>query len=402
MEYSYVGYTEDKGIIKGRLSAANEKAAEDMLANIGYRVLSLKPITPFAPNMGTFLQPKVKPTELMTFSRQLALLVESGVSLVQGLELLQSQTSDKQLKKVLIEVVSAIRGGSSLSAAMARHPNVFSTIYYRMIGVGEHTGALEGILRSLADYIERQTTTRNKLKAALTYPAIVVSLAIVIVIMMVTFVLPPLVNLITALGSELPVTTKMLLAAVNYATKYGLYTLVGLLGVGLVVYLATHTTRGRYYWDLLMLKLPMLGRVLLLSELARDCRNIALLFKAGLPLPEIMTLTGQASGNMVVARALGEVEGGMLRGEGLSGPMRKRPIFLPMMVEMTKVGEETGGLDTTLVTVAETFEVEVDRRVQALLSMLEPAMTIALGIGVAFVALSLFMPLYGSLARIGG
>ncbi|MBM3173490.1 MAG: type II secretion system F family protein, partial [Chloroflexi bacterium] len=386
MEYSYVGYTEDKGIIKGRLSAASERLAEDTLANIGYRVLSLKPITPFAPNLGTFLQPQVKTAELMTFSRQLALLVESGVGLVHALELLQSQTSDKQLKKVLIEVVSALRGGSSLSAAMSKHPNVFSTIFHRMIGVGEHTGSLEGILRSLADYIERQTTTRNKLKAALTYPAIVVSLAVVIVIMMVTFVLPPLVNLVASLGGELPVTTKMLLAAVNYASKYGLYTLVGLFGVGLVVYLATRTTRGRYYLDMLLLKLPILGRVLLLSELARDCRNIALLFKAGLPLPEIMTLTGQASGNMVVTRALSAVEGDMIKGEGLAGPMRKRPIFLPMMVEMTKVGEETGALDSTLVTVAETFEVEVDRRVQALLSMLEPAMTIALGIGVAFVA----------------
>jgi type IV pilus assembly protein PilC len=210
-----------------------------------------------------------------------------------------------------------------------------------------------------------------------------------------------MVNLISGLGGEMPLPTKMLLAIVAYSNKYGLYTLVGFLGVGLVAYLARRTTRGHYYWDSLMLKVPMLGRVFLLSELSRDCRNIALLFKAGLPLPEIMTLTAQASGNMVVARAIGEVEGDMLKGEGLSGPMRKRGVFLPMMVEMTKVGEETGALDTTLVTVAETFEVEVDRRVQTLLSMLEPAMTIALGIGVAFVALSLFMPLYGSLSRIG-
>lgn len=400
MDYSYVGYTEDRRIIKGKVSAGSDKMAEDMLANVGYRLLSLKQVTPFTPNTGTFFQAKVKPTELMMFSKQLALLVESGVGLVQGLELLQSQTGDKQLRRVLIEVVSDLRGGSSLSAAMAKHPNVFPTIYYRMIGVGEHTGVLEGILRNLAGYIERQTATMNKLQAAMTYPAIVVSLAIVIVIMMVTFVLPPMMNLISGLGGELPITTKMLLAMVAFTNKYGLYTLVGLMGVGLAVYLATRTTKGRYYWDSLMLKVPLLGRVSLLSELSRDCRNIALLFKAGLPLPEIMALVAQASGNMVVARALSEVEGDMIKGEGLAGPMRKHGVFLPMMVEMTKVGEETGGLDTTLVTVAETFEVDLDRRVQALLSMLEPAMTIALGIGVAFVALSLFMPLYGSLSSI--
>jgi type IV pilus assembly protein PilC len=241
----------------------------------------------------------------------------------------------------------------------------------------------------------------NKIKAAMTYPTIVVGLAIVIVIMVVTFVLPPLLNLVTALGGEPPITTKILLAVVAYGNKYGLYTLVGLLVVGLITFLMTRTTTGRYYWDMLMLKIPMIGRVNTLTELSRICRNISLLFKAGLPLPEITTLVAQASGNRVVAASITEVEGEMMQGEGLAGPMSKRGLFPPLLVEMTKVGEETGNLDSTLTTVAETFEVEVDRRIQALLGMLEPAMTIAVGIGVAFVALSLFLPLYSSLSMIG-
>ena len=401
MDYNYVGYTVDKRIIKGRISASTESAAEEMLDHIGYRVLSLRPATSFAPNFGTLFQAKVKPTELMTFSRQLALLVESGVGIVHALELLQTQISDKQLKKALIEVVSAIRGGSSLSFAMSKHPGVFSMIYHKMVGVGEQTGSLEGVLRSLADYIERQTATINKIKAAMTYPAIVVGLAIVIVIMVITFVLPPLLNLVTALGGEPPITTKILLAVVAFINKYGVYTLVGLLAVALTTFLFTRTTTGRYYWDTLMLKLPLIGRINTLTELSRICRNISLLFRAGLPLPEITTLVAQASGNRVVAAAITEVEGEMMQGEGLARPMSIRALFPPLLVEMTKVGEETGNLDSTLTTVAETFEVEVDRRIQALLGMLEPAMTIAVGIGVAFVALSLFLPLYSSLSMIG-
>jgi len=402
MEYNYIGYTRNNRIVKGRLSASSERVAQDMLDRFGYRVLSIKPITPFLPSTGTLFQAKVKPTELVTFSKQLALLVESGVGLVQGLELLQTQTGDKQLKKVLFEVVSDIRGGSSLSAAMARHPNVFSTIYHRMVGVGEQTGSLEGVLRSLADFIERQNAVKNKIKAALTYPTIVVCVGVVILIMVVTFVLPPMVSLVTKLGGELPITTKILMALTDYAQKYMIHTVAVLLGLVLTVFLLVRTPTGKYYWDSLMLKLPLIGRVSILGELARDCRNIALLFKAGLPLPEIMTLTAQASNNRVVARAIGNVEGEMLRGDGLAGPMSKRPVFLPLMVEMARVGEETGGLDTTLTTVAETFELEADRRIQALLALMEPALTIIMGIGVAFVALSLFLPLYGSLSLIGG
>ena len=147
-----------------------------------------------------------------------------------------------------------------------------------------------------------------------------------------------------------------------------------------------------------MLKLPMLGGLNLITELARCCRSISLLFKAGLPLPEIMTLAAQACGNMVVAKALGEVEQDMLKGEGLAAPMAKRWVFLPLMVEMTKVGEATGKLDATLITVAENYEVEADGRVQTVLSMVEPVMTIAIGVAVGFLALSIFMPLYSSLS----
>ena len=184
--------------------------------------------------------------------------------------------------------------------------------------------------------------------------------------------------------------------------KYGLYLLVVVIGMGIAALMYSRTSNGRYYKDMLMLKLPLLGRLSLVTELGRCCRSMSLLFKSGLPLPEVMTLTAQASGNRVVAEALAGVEQDMLKGEGLAGPMRKRWVFLPLMVEMTRVGEETGSLDKTLITVAENYEIEAESRTQTFLSLIEPVMTIAMGLGIGFIALSIFMPMYSSLGLVGG
>jgi type IV pilus assembly protein PilC len=402
MNYAYLGYTEDRQIVKGKVSAADERTAADMLAHTGYRVLSLKPITTFSPNLGGFLKAKVKSSEMVTFSRQLALLLQSGVGVIQALELLSAQTADKTLSKVLIEVLNDLRGGKGLSTALAQHPNVFSTLFCKLISVGEQTGSLEAVLRSLADYTERQATAAAKIKQALMYPAIVFCLAIGVAAIMVTVLLPPLIDMFSKLGGTLPLPTRMLLAGMGFIQSYGMYLFVVIIAVGIVGFLYSRTPNGRYSRDRLILRLPIIGRLSLVSELARACRSLSLLFRAGLPLPEVMALTTGATSNRAVARALGEVEQDMLKGQGLAKPMSKSNIFLPLMVEMTKVGEETGNLDEALIVVAENYEIEADRRTQTLLSMIEPAMTIAMGVGVGFLALSVFMPIYSSLSLVGG
>jgi type IV pilus assembly protein PilC len=183
---------------------------------------------------------------------------------------------------------------------------------------------------------------------------------------------------------------------------YGLYLFIAIVALVIIGVWYSRTPNGRYNRDALILKIPLIGRLNLVTELARICRSLALLFKAGLPIPEVMALTIQATSNRVLARALNQVEQGMLRGQGLAKPMSDTRAFLPMMVEMAKVGEETGNLDDSLVLVADNFEIEADRRTQTLLGMIEPAMTIAMGLGVGFLALSVFMPLYGSLGLVGG
>ncbi|MGA7677254.1 MAG: type II secretion system F family protein [Dehalococcoidia bacterium] len=402
MNYAYLGYTEDRQIVKGRVSAVDERAAADMLSNIGYRVVSLKPIAASFPKLGGFLQAKVKPAELVTFSRQLALLLGSGVGIIQSLELLSSQTTDKALNRVLIKVMNDLRGGKGFSTALAQHPHVFSTLYCKLIGVGEQTGSLEAVLKSLADYSERQAAAMAKIKQAMMYPAIVFCLAIAVAVIMVTVLLPPVVDMFSKLGGTLPLPTRMLIGGMGFIKSYGVYLLVSIIALIIVGFLYARTPNGRYYRDRLILRLPLIGRLSLVSELARTCRSLSLLFRGGLPMPEVMALTAQATGNRVVARALGEVEHDMLRGQGLAKPMSKIKVFLPLMVAMTKVGEETGNLDESLIIVAENYEIEADRRTQTLLGMIEPIMTIAMGLAVGFLALSVFMPIYGALNLVGG
>ena len=401
MDYTYLGYTGDRQIVKGKISAADEQAAVEVLANIGYHVVSLKPATALFSGSGQLFQTKVKSSELVTFSRQLALLLESGVGIIQALELLQSQTGDKNLQRVLFQVIHDIRGGKSLSMAMSQHPNIFPSLYCKMINVGEQTGALETVFRSLADYTERQSTAIAKVKQALMYPTVVLILAVAVGGLMMGFLLKPVIAMFGKLGGELPLPTKMLVAGMAFIENYGLFLLVGIIALVIVAFLYFRTPNGRFLRDKLSLRLPMVGRLLLVAELARVCRSLALLFRAGLPLPEVMALTTRATGNKVIANALGVVEHDMLRGQGIARPMSREPIFLPLMVEMTKVGEETGNLDDSLVIVAENFEIEADRRTQTLLSLIEPVMTIGMGLVVGFLALAVFMPIYGALNLVG-
>lgn len=402
MEYSYVGYTDSRNVISGKITADSESLAEQMLEKLGYRIISIKPVSRFLPDVSKLLQRGVNVFEFVIFTRQLALLLESGVGIVRSLELLQQQTSDSGLRNVLGQVIADIRRGDSLSSAMEKHSLIFPRMYCRMIAVGEQGGGLETVLRNLADFMEKQAIAMKKLQSAMTYPIIVAFMAVIVGVVMVTFLLPALTDLFSALGGELPLQTRMLIWMMHAISKYGLYLLLLVICLAVVIFLYVRTKKGRYNWDKLALRIPMVGRILWLNELSRLCRSLALLFRAGLPLPEGLLLTAQASKNSVLIQNVNEVQGEMLRGEGLAGPMRKRSIFLPLMVEMAKVGEETGHLDTTLATVADSFEVESDRRTQTMLSMIEPVMTIIIGLVVGFLGLSVVGPIYSSLALVGG
>ncbi len=358
-------------------------------------MLSLKPHVPFLnlSRLASALTP-VKPAEVVLFSRQMAVLLESGTDIVTALELLQDQTSNRTLRRVIGEVASDIRGGSSLSLALSRHPRAFSPVYHRAIADGEQGGNLETVLRNMADFIERVVKTERKIKNALTYPAIVAVVAVIVISILVIFVLPTFTNLYTSLGTDLPVITTVFINLATWFTDYGLF-FIGAIVAAIVAFLFyIRTPGGKYQWDKISLHLPVLGRILLLSELSRACQTMALLFRAGLPLPEIMTQAINSTNNKVIAEALTGVQSGLIRGEGLSGPMGRRPVFLPLMVQMVGVGEETGKLDDTLATVATTYDVEADDRITNAISLIQPIVTVIIGLVIAFIAVALVSSMY--------
>jgi len=402
MDFAYTAYTEDKKLVKGRVSASDEETASELLGYGGYRVVSLKKVIPLINKeklLARFIQ--IKAAEIVMFSRQLALLLESGTDIVTSLDLLQSQIDNSNLAKIIAEVASDIRGGSALSKALSKHPQAFSTIYCQSIAAGEQGGNLEVVLRQMADYMEKAVITQKQIKSALTYPVIVVVAAIAVVLLLVTFVFPTFAGLYSQFGFDLPLPTRILIGITEFTNRYGLYVLLGILIAVAAIYVYVKTPAGRYRWDKMMLGLPVVGRIIHLAELSRCCRTMSMLVRIGLPLPDVLTMSINSSNNRFVIQNLTGVQEELIRGEGLARPMAKRQIFLPFMTQMVKVGEETGNMEITLTTVADNFEVESADKTKAAVALIQPAMTIFIGLVVGFLVLAMFSAMYSIYGQLG-
>jgi len=403
MDFAYTAYTEDKKLVKGKVSALSEEAATDLLGYGGYRVISLKHSVPLIDKeklMSRFT--RIKPQDIVMFSRQLALLLESGTDIATSLDLLQEQSDNQTLNKIIAEVASDIRGGTSLAVALSKHPRAFSSMYYRAVAAGEQGGKLEIVLRQMATHIEKSIATEKSVRNALTYPFIVVIIAVIVVIVLVSFVLPAFTKMYDQFGVELPLVTRILMAITDWFSVYGVFVIIGILAAVAALVFYIRTPGGKHWWDRTVLRLPVLGRIAHLGELGRCCRTMSLLIRIGLPLPEVMGMTIYNSNNKVVADNLTGVQQELIRGEGLSRPMAKRKLFLPMMTQMVKVGEETGNLDNTLDTVADSFEMESADKTKSAVALIQPVMTIIIGLLVGFVVLAMVSAMYSIYGSFSG
>lgn len=395
MVFQYIAYNEKGELVKGKLPATNEEAANDLLGYAGYQAISLKPYIPFL-NLEKLTAglSKVKPSDIILIYRQLAMLLESGIDIVASLALLQEQATNRSLKRVLDDVIADLRTGHQLSRALSKHPHVFSPIYCQLIGVGEQSGDLETVLKQVADYMEKEITTTKETKNALMYPVITSVVTVIVIIVLVTFVLPQFGTMYSSLGAEMPAPAKLLIDFSTKLKEYWVYLMLSTLAALVLAYSYIKTPKGRAKWDRLVLRLPVLGKVCHLSELSRLCRSMSLLFRTGLPLTEVLPLLIQSSRNQALSEALGGVQQDMIKGEGISQPMTKSKLFLPMMVQMVRVGEETGNLDVTLLAVARSYEAEAEDKTRSLISLIQPAMTLIIGLVIAALALSLVSAMY--------
>lgn len=401
MQYKYVAYNQARQTVSGKVDAPNEKVAQEMLSFSGLKTVSLKeskPLVDMSKIRGTTY--RIKSKEIIMFSKQLALMIESGFDIAASLDLLESQIGDRNLKRVVGEITQDIRNGLKPSQAFAKHPEAFSSLYCRTIAVAEETGNLEKALRQMADHIEKNEASAKKVKSAMMYPAMTMILGVIVILVMVFFIVPTFKKMYEAMDAEIPMTAQILLGSADFLKAWGLL-IIGVVVMAVVgAYAYTRSENGKYQRDALMLRLPLLGKVIVLSELSRVASTISTLFRAGVPLPEVMTLASQACENRVIARALTDVRQELLQGQGLSRPMSQKAIFPPLMVQMASVGENTGNLDSTMDTVAASYGMEADEKTAAMTGLITPITGILMGGMVGFLALAMMQTMYGMMGQL--
>jgi type IV pilus assembly protein PilC len=397
MIYRYSACKDNERITTGIIEAASEKIAEEALYQAGFKyVLHLRSTT----KLKNFRQQLpslfgVKTPDVIDFSRQLASFIESGSSLRTALELLHDQATKPSLKEVIAGIMNQLEVGQSFSQAIKNYPEIFSRSYWQVVQSSEKAGELEKGLRQIATYMENRLQITSKIKHSMAYPMFVICLAIGVVILLVTTVLPSMLNLFSSYQTALPPITLFAIGLMNFIQDYKIYLIIGVMLVIALVIILSRIPTGRLAMDRLILKIPAFGRIIIEYNMGIFCRTTSMLLSAGLPLPSIMEVVIQSVGsNRVILQSINNLKEKMLQGEGLYKPMIQDKLFPRMMVRMVTVGEQTGTLDSSLETLANHYEEHTSKKIQSLVSLIEPGLTLIIGIGVAFIMVSMLLPMY--------
>jgi len=336
----------------------------------------------------------VKLEEIVIFSRQLATMVDSGIPLVQALDILCEQIEKPVFKNVLGRIKDDIETGSSLSDSLARHPSVFSPLYINMVKAGESSGALDDILDRLATYLEKTNSLQRKVKSSLVYPAVVIIMAILITLVMLLKVIPTFKGIFSVLGGELPLPTRILIIISDTIREMFLYVAAGIAVAAYALRKYARTSRGREAFDRMLLAMPVLGPLFRKVAVAKFTRTFATLVKSGVPILVSLEIVGKTAGNTVIEKAVEAVRNGIKEGENMGDPLAKSGAFPPMVVRMIKVGEQTGELEKMLTKIADFYEDQVDTAVSSLTSLIEPLIIAFLGIVIGGIVIAMFLPVF--------
>lgn len=384
--------------VSGIVNAQSREAVLKDLRNQGYKVTSIK-------EQGGGLDTKdltlsfqrVSVFALALFTRQFAVLFNSGMSMVRSLEALMIQNQRDKLGLTIETMARDIKGGFSLSRALAKHPDIFSPVYVSLVKAGEMAGALGEVLDRLASLMERDNALRKKVSASLTYPMFVLFFAVIVVVGLVLYIFPQFMNVFQGMNVELPIFTKILIWLVDTALNpvVMILFLIGVTFVWLGTTYYVKTTRGRRVRDTIILELPIIGPINKKTVISRFCRTLGTLIASGVPVVHSLEIVGRAVGNDVVASMLDDVKSGLKAGLRLSQPMMESRLFPPIVSNMVAVGEETGNLAALMEKLADYFDQEVEYSLSSFASVIEPIMILGLGLVIGFILLAVFMPIYG-------
>ncbi len=396
--------------VNGVIEAENERVLRAKLREMNYYVtgitqkqtagLNADVGTMFGGILGKFKG--VSEQALVVFARQFATMINAGLAMVRCLDVLGIQTEDAQLKPVIVQVRREVEGGSTLANALAKFPKVFTPLFVNMVRAGELGGILDEVLNRLAGFLEKDFNLKKKVKSAMTYPMVILVMAIAIVIFLVTFILPTFVSLFVGMNMKLPLPTQILIKFTEGARNpivLGI-TAVVLVGGFFLFKRWTSTQAGRYQFDKFKLKLPVFGMLIRKVAISRFCRTLGALLQSGVPIMQALEIVGKASGNEVIAETVGKVRESVREGESIAVPLNLSGLFPPLVTQMVAVGEETGNLDGMLAKIADFYDVEVEYMLASLTSLLEPILILAMGFVVGFIVISVFLPLYQIIGNI--
>lgn len=392
--------------VAGTLDADNERLALGRLRDMGYLPLEIREekvakggiLDTF---LGIFMRKRVRGKDIITFTRQLSTLIDSGLPLLRSLNVLGEQTESPNLKVQIKDIAQSVQGGSTFSDALAKHPRTFNKLYVNMIKAGETGGVLEVVLARLAEFSEKEQAVRAKVRGAMVYPALVILVGVGVVLFLTIAIIPTFVSMFTEINLTLPLPTRIMMAASNFLRGFWWMILLAILALITIYRMWVRKERGRYQSDRIKLRIPILGDLMKKSAISRFARTLGTLITSGVPILQALLIVRDTAGNEVISRAMVAVHNSIREGESIAGPLGKSPVFPPMVVHMIAVGEETGALDNMLIKVSDAYDREVDTMVAALTSVLEPILILGMGIVVGFIVISMYLPIFQMSAMAG-
>ncbi len=348
-----------------------------------------------------FLQPKVKETDVIIFARQFSTMIDAGLPLLQCLDILQAQQENPTFKKNLKKIKESVESGETFADALKKFPKVFNELFVNMIAAGEAGGILDVILGRLSAYMEKMAKLKKQVKGAMTYPAITLGVAVIVVAIILVFVIPVFEEMFASFGSALPVPTQMIVFMSNFVIGNILYIIIGLIGSIFLIKRIYGTKKGRIFMDDMFLRLPVMGILIRKVAVAKFTRTSSTMISSGVSILEALDIVAKTSGNKIVEFAINDVKVGISEGRSMADPLLESGVFPSMVCSMIAVGESTGALDTMLEKIADFYDDEVDQAVKNLTDMIEPFMLVFLGVVVGGLVIAMYLPIFSMAGAIG-
>ncbi len=402
--FAWTGRSRDGKSTKGTMEAASESAVVANLRRQGIQANKVKTAgTGLNAEINiSFLKPKITTKDIVIFTRQFATMIDAGLPLVQCLDILSSQQDNKTFKEVLIKVKEDVESGSTFAEALKKHPKAFNELYVNLVAAGEVGGILDTILNRLAVYIEKALKLRKQVKSAMTYPATIVGIAIVVIAVILIFVIPAFEKMFSDFGGALPAPTQLVINLSNFIQNY-ILVIIGFLVAGIVgVKKVYATNKGRDIIDNWALKLPVFGLLIRKVAVAKFSRTMATMISSGVPILDGLEIVRKTAGNRTIEKAIIKVRASISEGNTIAEPLKASGVFPPMVCQMIEVGEQSGALDTMLSKIADFYDDEVDEAVKSLTSMMEPLLMLFLGTTVGGLVIAMYLPIFKLAGAAGG